>query len=226
MRETIYEFLKKHDSFWKWDGHKHIAQLTSGKLSNVYINCTPIFEYPYMQKVAGQTFCDLALSTEPIRRYLRRDNVWVVGSAMGAIGLAQSTAYALGNKVRAAYTEPFKSPDGSKHMTLKRFNLGIKPVVFVVEDVISTGGTTKKTIEAIHSNHPDAIFFPYVLCVINRSADDGLDVDDLSRFIYLSILDVEVKTWNSVSDLPPDMQKCIPVRPKEDWKKLTSLEPY
>lgn len=226
---TLVEFLKRNNAFWQWAGHKHVAQLTSGKLSDFFANLSPIFTDPKFQDRVGAGLAELADGTEESRRFKQRENKWVVGSAMGAIGLAQSLARRIG--ARSAFTEPVQNEE-IKLMQLKRFDLGEAPTVFLVEDVLTTGGTTAKTVEGILTKHPDAIIFPHVLVVVNRSgsrdgftiAEGSLDgkIDRALSFNYLGILEVEPKVWDSVEDLPLHMQMCTPIRPKGNWDTLTN----
>lgn len=209
MEHSVVEFLEAHDAFWQWDGHKHVAELTSGKLSDFFANCTPIFTDPHYQ----DDFCRQLVKNEvfPIP-----GNKWVIGSAMGAIGLAQSIARFRSTK--AAYTEPV---DGK--MILKRFDLGEKPHVILCEDVITTGGTTRKTVAGILEAHPDAVFHPRILCVVNRSRRHSIEcvhegqVHDLG---IESLIHAQPNVWDTVADLPENMKDCVPIRPKANWRAL------
>ena len=139
FEDDLLDFLRAQDAYWKWDDHKHLALLTSGKISDVFVNCTPVFTQPSFQRNAAEGLLTLAhFGTTPmpipLGSWNTQTNVWVVGSAMGAIGLAQSVAAELG--ARSAYTER----DGDQ-MSLKRFDLGHAPKVLLVEDVFTTGGT-------------------------------------------------------------------------------------
>jgi orotate phosphoribosyltransferase len=227
---TLVEFLKRNNAFWQWEGHKHVAQLTSGKLSDFFANLSPIFTDPKFQDRVGAGLADMIGGAEEARRFKERENKWVVGSAMGAIGLAQSLARKIG--ARAAFTEPVQIKALQLLMQLKRFDLGEKPTVFLVEDVLTTGGTTARTVEGILVKHPDAVIFPHVLVVVNRSgsregftiAEGNLDgqIRQALTFDYYGILEVEPKVWDTVADLPPHMQQCVPIRPKGNWEKLTT----
>ena len=75
-------------------------------------------------------------------RFQREKADWVIGSAFGAITLAYAVAERLG--ARAGFTE--KDGEGMK---LARFEIAPGEKVLVVEDTISTGGSTLKTIAAL-----------------------------------------------------------------------------
>ena len=133
---------------------------------------------------------------------------------MGAIGLAQSMAMCTSS--RSAFTEPV---DGG--MVLKRFDLGECPKVVVCEDVMSTGGTTKKTIAAILDKHPDAQIQPVIPVVVDRRPDKAIPLSmGKMEFKVSGILSITPRVWDSVEDLPSDMKNCVPLRPKGNWEKL------
>ena len=156
------------------------------------------------------------------------ENTWVIGSAYGAIWIAEGFASLLG--VRCAFTEKVyketrKGKIGS-WMRLKRFDLGPKPYVILVEDVTTTGGTTQKTRKAIEKKHPDATFCPMVFTIVNRSSRRSIALVDKSDRTTLvpikALIEVDAKAWESEADLPPEMKGCKGIRPKGNWKALTS----
>ena len=199
----VIDFLVKHNSWWKWDNHRHLALLTSGKVSDFFANCSPIFTDPRFQDKVG-----MALSPKYLDIHSKA-NMWVVGSAMGAIGLAQSIAS--DRLCRCAYTEHGQM----KHlMFLDRFDLGVKPYVILCEDVISTGGTTRQTIKAIKEQHPDVKFHHEILCIINRSGVSMLD-----RFKIKSIVEVKPNVWEA-DQIPTKYDKCHAIRPKSHWQAM------
>lgn len=234
MQEELTKFLESENAFWRWDNHKHVALLTSGKLSDFFANCTPVFSNITIQDlVAG------ALSP-PFRDYeFNHPNIWVIGSAMGAIGLAQAIARCRLHK--AAFTEqvmvkPFpESPHLTKSMQLKRFDLGKKPYVILCEDVITSGGTTDLTIQGILDKHPDARFHKEVLVMVNRNPGRTFDItrglvdidydgniSEPEGISIKSIIEIKPNIWDTVDDLPDNMKDCIPIRPKDNWEKLAT----
>lgn len=222
---VLKSFLEGRNAFWHWDNHKHLAELTSGKISDFFANLTPIFSEPGFQDEVGKGLGDLIFWSDAWRGVDMPlpSKRWVVGSAMGAIGLAQSLAKTIGAK--AAYTESKIVFDdatcttSTKYMELNRFDLGPKPYVFLVEDVTTTGGTTAKTVAGIKQKHPDVEFFPYIATVLNRSGSE-LAIGNLLGQKYISIMDVKPNVWDSVGDLPDHLRHCEPIRPKGNWKQL------
>ncbi len=113
------------------DGH---FRLTSGLHSNRYIQCAQVLKYPDVSTLLGEK---LAVP------FKDQDVDLVVGPAIGGIVVAQEVGRALG--VRAIFSEREEG-----QMTLRRgFRIGKGERVVVVEDVITTGGSTKEVIEMI-----------------------------------------------------------------------------
>jgi len=113
------------------EGH---FQLTSGLHSPRYLQCALVLQHPrhaeWIGQALGSCFCDERVSA-------------VVAPAIGGIIVAHETARALG--VRALFTER-----ESGEMTLRRgFRIDPGERVLVVEDVVTTGGSTRETINAV-----------------------------------------------------------------------------
>jgi len=225
-RDDLIRYLKLQDAFWSWKGHKHVAQLASGKLSDFFANLSPLYTNLRLQEQVGWALVYNAFQ-EADYQPLKDENLWVIGPAMGTVGLVQSVVNAIkfhNVNVKCAYTEKeyeaFNSMEGwvaipKDTMVLKRFHLGDSPAVLLVEDVTTTGGTIMRTREAIKREYPEATFCTSILSVIDRRSpeDEGI-------FLVKSLLRVKPKTWETVDDLPEAMKGCIPLRPKANWKKL------
>ena len=113
------------------EGH---FQLTSGLHSPRYLQCARLLQHPEHAEWAGKaiaaSFADQEVGA-------------VVAPAIGGIIVAHEVARALG--VRALFTE---RESGS--MTLRRgFQIAPGEKILVVEDVVTTGGSTRETIEAV-----------------------------------------------------------------------------
>jgi len=108
--------------------------LSSGLHSDRYIQCALVLQRPEIAARLGQ---------ELAARLGKIDATVVVAPALGGILVAHEVARALG--VRALFTE---RQDG--RMTLRRgFSLAPSEPTLVVEDVITTGGSTRETIAAV-----------------------------------------------------------------------------
>lgn len=113
------------------DGH---FQLTSGLHSSRYLQCALVLQYPEHAEFVGRALA-AKFSDDRVDA--------VVAPAIGGIIVAHETARAIG--ARALFTER-----ESGTMTLRRgFRLRRGERVLVVEDVVTTGGSTRETIEAV-----------------------------------------------------------------------------
>lgn len=108
--------------------------LSSGLHSDRYIQCALVLQHP---RIAEQLCSELATQ-------LRHLGASVVAApALGGVIVAHEVARALG--VRALFTE---RQEGA--MTLRRgFSLSTDEPTIVVEDVITTGGSTRETMDCV-----------------------------------------------------------------------------
>jgi len=179
------------------------AMLTSGLHSDGFVNCTFITQQPaLLQKILSQS--------DGLAPKLASEKVdWVIGSAMGAVTFAYAVALQL--NARAGFTEK----DGDA-MKLSRFEISPGQKVLVVEDTISTGGSTLKTIEGLHkAGVSDAQILPYVVCLVNRSGSNKLGPRELRALIA-----TDIHSW--AADVCPLCKTgSQAVRPKSHWHELT-----
>ena len=111
------------------DGH---FRLTSGLHSSGYLQCALVLQHPAEAEACGAAIAEgvRALSPEV-----------VLSPALGGIVIGQEVGRALG--VRAIFAE---RQDG-KLMLRRGFTLAPGEKVLVVEDVVTTGGSTRETID-------------------------------------------------------------------------------
>ena len=150
------------------EGH---FQLTSGLHSPRYLQCALVLQYPQHAERIGQA----------LAAFFKADNIdVVVAPAMGGIIIAHEVARAL--SVRALFTER-----DSGSMTLRRgFSLNEGERVLVVEDVVTTGGSTRETIDVVRIAGGDVLGAG---SIVDRS---GGEVDVGVRRHSLLVLDVPV----------------------------------
>jgi orotate phosphoribosyltransferase len=111
------------------EGH---FRLTSGLHSPGYLQCALVLQHPRDAEALGSA---LAGRTRELRPTV------VMSPALGGVVIGQEVGRALG--VRAVFAE---RQDGA--LTLRRgFMLGENDRVLVVEDVLTTGGSTRETIQ-------------------------------------------------------------------------------
>jgi orotate phosphoribosyltransferase len=130
MTETeILKIFREHSALL--EGH---FILSSGLHSDRYIQCALVLQHP---RVAEQLCSQLAAKLRDLHPAV------VAAPALGGVIVSHEVARALG--VRALFTE---RQDGV--MTLRRgFSLVPGEPTLVVEDVITTGGSTRETMTAV-----------------------------------------------------------------------------
>jgi len=148
--EVINEF-KKTDALL--EGH---FQLTSGLHSPVYLQCARVLQYPDKAEEFGQE----------IARHFANSGITLVASpAIGGIVIGHEVARALG--ARFVWTER-----ESGKMTLRRgFTITPGEKTLVVEDVITTGGSTLETIKTLREAGADVIGAASIIDRSNGEAD-------------------------------------------------------
>jgi len=111
------------------EGH---FRLTSGLHSSGYLQCALVLQHPHHAETLGRA---IAARTRDLRATLVRS------PALGGVVIGQEVGRALG--VRAIFAE---RQDGV--LTLRRgFVIGEGDRVLVVEDVLTTGGSTRETMQ-------------------------------------------------------------------------------
>ena len=129
MHDDTLKLFREHSALL--EGH---FVLSSGLHSDRYIQCALVLQYP---KIAGQLGSALAAKLQRFKPSV------VAAPALGGVIVAHEVARALG--VRAIFTE---RQEGL--MTLRRgFSLEKGETAVVVEDVITTGGSTRETIRCL-----------------------------------------------------------------------------
>ena len=124
---TVLELFRRCEGIL--DGH---FQLSSGLHSAGYLQCALVLQHPEHAAALGQALAARAGGAEP---------AVVLSPALGGVVIGHEVARALG--VRAVFAE---RRDG--RLTLRRgFRLDHGERVLVVEDAVTTGGSTRETIE-------------------------------------------------------------------------------
>lgn len=194
-------------ALWQHDGNKKrpYALLTSGFISDGFVNCSKLIERPrLLENVVGNLLRRMPALTID-------NNVVVVGSAMGGITLAHEVARQL--EVRMWWTEKQKYS-----MSLAdRFKVTGDEIALVVEDVMTTGGTTTKTRRALTQLGVKK-FVECTLVIANRTGHNSFENSPL-----VSLVDLNFNVWkkgeNPYSKNGSELVK--PVKPKGNWDALT-----
>lgn len=204
----IRTFIEKV-AFWKHDGNprRPHALLTSGNHSDGFFNGSLVVMDPRLVALAAH---DLIMKVVEVMG-VKIDVEMVIGSAFGAITLAHEIARQAGTDM--GFTEPVVTEAG-KEMVLKRFSLEKGAPVIVVEDVMTTGSTTRKTIAEIETQ--GGLVLEPILVLVNRSGMSKLE----GRRI-IALVDTEMPIWKS-NECPLCKQGSEALRPKGNWDKLTA----
>lgn len=163
--KEVLELFEKHGALLK--GH---FKLSSGLHSEKYLQCALVLQYP-----------DIAerLSKALANNFSMHKIDIVIGPALGGVTLAYEVARAIGS--RGLFTE---RQDGK--MVLRRgFSISKGEKVLVVEDVVTTGGSTKEVIDLVKTFGADVVG---VGSVIDRS---GAVIDFGAPFKPLAKVKVE-----------------------------------
>jgi orotate phosphoribosyltransferase, Thermus family len=163
--KDVLELFERSGALLK--GH---FKLSSGLHSEKYLQCALVLQYPKiaekLSKALAEKFADQKIDV-------------VIGPALGGVTLAYEVARAVG--VHGLFTE---RQDGK--MVLRRgFAISKGEKVLVVEDVVTTGGSTKEVIDLVKSFGASVVG---VGSIIDRS---GAKIDFGAPFRPLAKVEVE-----------------------------------
>lgn len=151
------------------EGH---FQLSSGLHSTVYLQCALVLQFPEKAESFGQAIAQ-KFSTAGIQL--------VASPAIGGIVIGHEVARALG--ARFVWTER-----DAGEMTLRRgFTVAPGERTLVVEDVITTGGSTRETVEALKRAGADVVAGASIIDRSGGSAEVGVPRVALATLKVLSV---------------------------------------
>ncbi len=131
---------------------------------------------------------------------------------MGAVTMAYEIASITGSN--RGFTEP-EVIDGEKFMTLKRFNVEGSSVL-IVEDVVTTGGTTLRTADAVRK--AGGSVFDTIAVMVNRSGKKSI-----GDYSIVSLIDYEMLIWTPEKcPLCKKGSEAIRPKDKDNWGKLNA----
>ena len=151
------------------EGH---FRLTSGLHSSGYLQCALVLQHPAHAEALGRAIADRTRSLRPTA---------VLSPALGGVVIGHEVGRALG--VRALFAE---RQDGE--LTLRRgFVIAENDRVLVVEDVLTTGGSTRETMQVARASGGQVVG---AASIVNRSGGRAeFDVP------FASLLDVDLPTY-------------------------------
>jgi orotate phosphoribosyltransferase len=127
----VLDIFQKNQALLK--GH---FQLSSGLHSEKYLQCALVLQYPKLAKVLGKALAE---------KFAGNGADTVVSPALGGLIIGHEVAKALG--MRFIFTERQEG-----HMTLRRgFSVSPGEKLIVIEDVFTTGGSTKEVMEVMQN---------------------------------------------------------------------------
>src|SRR5437867_5500037 len=135
------------------EGH---FRLTSGLHSSGYLQCALVLQHPQHAETLGRAIAD---RTRDLRPSL------VLSPALGGVVIGHEVGRALG--VRAVFAE---RQDGA--LTLRRgFMIAETDRVLVVEDVLTTGGSTRETMQVATASGAHVVG---AAAIVDRSGGGGV----------------------------------------------------
>ncbi len=159
MPQSVMQLFEQTGAYLR--GH---FRLTSGLHSGEYLQCAKILAYPAYAQDFGEQLANR------LRSILPRAAALVVSPAIGGIVIGHEVARALG--ARAFFTER----DGASNTMVLRRGFEILPnePVVVIEDVITTGGSTRDVIRALQDGGADVMAAASIIDRSGGQADVGL----------------------------------------------------
>ncbi len=126
--------------------------LTSGLHSTIYLQCALVLQHPREAENLGRS----------IAEHFRAENIQTIASpAIGGLIIGHEVARALG--ARFIWTER----ENGKMVLRRGFSVSAGERVLVVEDVVTTGGSTRETVAALERNGANVVA---AASIIDRSS--------------------------------------------------------
>lgn len=220
--------------FWQYEqGKRYLALLASGKLSDTFLNTGVLTTCPRRLRDATIRMADEVTNIWSSAGYYPDNQKTIcIGPGMGGVTLAYELAYSLGcfspfegKQVVGHFTEP-EVVAGNK-LQKYRFGVDYDALHIFCEDVITTGGSVQKTIDAVVEAAGEKHFSicPYVLCLVDRRDQKGplgIRIKNVAiKLNVISMLSVSARTWDTLEQAQKDCPSVVEaIRAKSNWKKL------
>lgn len=161
--------------------------LTSDKHASAYVNKDAVYLHTE----------DISLLCWMIaEKFVNREVRVVIAPAIGGVILSQWVAHHLtnltGEEVLAVYAE--KADNGSFVIKRGYDKIVANKNVLVVEDILTTGGSVKKVVEATRANGGNVIG---VSALCNRGGITPQDIGDVPELFAL--VDMNLESWDEAS---------------------------
>jgi orotate phosphoribosyltransferase len=157
--DSVLDLFRSTGAFL--EGH---FRLTSGLHSSAYLQCALVLQHPEAAEKLGRALAD------ELRPLAGGAAGLVASPALGGLIIGHEVARALGT--RFIFTE---RDAASGKMTLRRgFNVTPGEKAVVVEDVITTGGSTRDVVEALRAAGADVVAAGSIIDRSGGAADVGV----------------------------------------------------
>jgi orotate phosphoribosyltransferase len=166
-RDALLDLFRRSGALL--EGH---FRLTSGLHSGSYLQCALVLQHPQHAEAFGRAIADRTRDLRP---------TVVLSPALGGVVIGHEVARALG--VRALFAE---RQDGAL-MLRRGFIISETDRVLVVEDVLTTGGSTRETMQVAKAAGGTVVG---AAAIVNRSA--GAATFDVP---FHALLDIDVPTY-------------------------------
>ena len=151
------------------EGH---FKLSSGLHSTMYLQCALVLQYPEKAERFGRAIAE---------QYIGQKIDVVASPAIGGLIIGHEVARALG--ARFIWTERQNG-----EMTLRRgFSVTPGERTLVVEDVVTTGGSTRETIDALKKAGAEVVGAASIIDRSSGKADVGLPLSTLTTLNVESV---------------------------------------
>lgn len=217
-REWIEEYKKKQ-AFWMHDGNpkRPHALLTSGSHSSGFFNSRLIISDEDLLREAVSDLVELYEG----EGYGFKLIDCVVGPQTGATKMAEFVSYEVSRyhtKPRK-WASPSKLSDGEvvKGMVFDDSGgvINQDEVVFLCEDVISTGNSIDLTAKAVID--AGGLVLPFVLTLVNRSG-----LLKINNRLIFGLIDRSMPIW-TIEKCPLCKKGSEALRPKDNWDRLNAI---
>ena len=167
--KEIIGLFEKHNALLS--GH---FKLSSGRHSGKYLQCALVLQYP---DIAEKMAIALAAKFTGTKIDL------VVGPALGGVTFAYEVARAFG--VRGIFTER----DENRMVLRRGFSIASGEKVLIVEDVVTTGLSTKEVMDVVKAHGGDVVGVASIIDRSDVTPDYGVRFEPLAR--------IKVETYKS-----------------------------
>lgn len=151
MEETLINEFYRYEIIQHGD-----FTLKSGEKSNFYIDCRKIFQYPNLMRMVCDEINKIGIKCD-----------WICGIPDGAVPFA--SAISLMRETPLLMLRKEQKEYGMKRQIEGQYN--VKDNVFVLEDVVTTGGSLNKYCDILTGAGLNVLI---KMCIINRGGVEGI----------------------------------------------------